>query len=265
MNVTAIRTLREKLRSGAPTLGVWITLESPSLTEMAVAAGLDWVIIDAEHGHLDWQHIVAHLRCTVRSKTVVLVRLAELNGGLVKRALDIGADGLLIPWMETPAQLQEILTWAHYPPHGKRGIGAERATAWGKAFAQHVVEARENTLIVPIIESVRAGHNIAAMCQVPGIEMFYVGPADYSSTAGFAGQWEGPGVADEIQKVVQTIRKHGKHCGVIATSPENVQDRIQQGFQMIGLGLDTGLFLRGLGTMLAATGRELTLNTELTP
>lgn len=265
MNVAAIQALRAKLRAGVGTYGVWITLEAPSLTEMAVAVGLDWIVIDAEHGHLDWQAIVAHLRCTVRSRTVALVRLAELNGGLIKRALDIGADGILIPWAETPAQLTEILSWAHYPPQGRRGIGAERATAWGRAFTQHVDEARENTLIVPIIESVRAGHNIAAMCQVPGIDLFQVGPADWSSTAGYAGQWEGPGVADQILKVVQTIRQHGKHCGIIATSPENLLERARQGFQLLGVGLDSGLFLRGLSTMLAPTGRELTLNTTLTP
>src|SRR6476620_12189480 len=100
MKAHAIRKLREKLQADRAAYGLWVTLESASISEMAVALGLDWVVIDAEHGHLDWKHIVEHLRATVRSDTVALVRVAELNGGLIKRALDIGADGVVVPWVE---------------------------------------------------------------------------------------------------------------------------------------------------------------------
>jgi 2-keto-3-deoxy-L-rhamnonate aldolase RhmA len=97
MKIAAIRALRQHLAADRPTYGLWVTLESPSITEMAVGLGLDWVVIDAEHGHLDWKEIIEHLRATVRSNTVALVRIAELNVGLVKRALDIGADGVVVP------------------------------------------------------------------------------------------------------------------------------------------------------------------------
>src|SRR3974390_810762 len=117
---------------------------------MAVALGLDWVVIDAEHGHLDWKEIVEHIRATVRSETVALVRLAELNGGLIKRALDIGADGVVIPWIETPEQLGQAVRFAHYPLEGLRGIGAERATCWGQCFVEHTTDANKQVLIVPI-------------------------------------------------------------------------------------------------------------------
>ena len=115
MKTSAIRSLRRKLAADQPTFGLWITLESPSITEMAVALGLDWVVIDAEHGHLDWKEIIEHLRATVRSDTVALVRLEELNGGLIKRALDIGADGVVIPWMESADQLKQAIAFARYP------------------------------------------------------------------------------------------------------------------------------------------------------
>src|SRR6185312_8122487 len=107
MKPAAIQKLRRKLAADEPVFGMWVTLEAPSITEMAVALGLDWVVIDAEHGHLDWKEIVEHLRTTVRSDTVALVRLAELNGGLIKRALDIGADGVVIPWIESSEQLKQ--------------------------------------------------------------------------------------------------------------------------------------------------------------
>src|SRR5713226_1931938 len=107
MKTTAVRALRRKLAADIPAFGLWVTLESPSITEMAVALGLDWVVIDAEHGHLDWKEIVEHIRATVRSDTVALVRVAELNLGLIKRALDIGADGVVVPWVESVVQLRQ--------------------------------------------------------------------------------------------------------------------------------------------------------------
>src|ERR1051325_1137449 len=106
MKTAAIQALRRKLAAYKPVFGLWVTLESPSITEMAVALAMDWVVIDAEHGHLDWKEIVEHLRATARSETVALVRIAELNGGLIKRALDIGADGIVVPWLETAEQLR---------------------------------------------------------------------------------------------------------------------------------------------------------------
>jgi len=222
MKIAALQKLRKKLAADEAVYGLWVTLESASITEMAVALGLDWVVIDAEHGHLDWKEILEHVRATVRSDTVVLVRVAELNAGLIKRALDIGADGIVIPWIETAQQLKQAVAFATYPPEGIRGIGAERATAWGQCFLEHAQEANENVLVVPIVESVTGGKNIQALLQVGGVEIVFIGPADYSSTAGFRGQWEGPGVAEALLAIKDAVRASGKHCGVVTTSHENL-------------------------------------------
>jgi 2-dehydro-3-deoxyglucarate aldolase/4-hydroxy-2-oxoheptanedioate aldolase len=264
MKTTAIQKLRAKLAADAPVFGLWVTLEAPSITEMAVTLGLEWVVIDAEHGHLDWKDIVGHLRATVRSDTVALVRIAELNGALIKRALDIGADGIVIPWVETAEQLRQAVAFARYPPEGKRGIGAERATAWGQCLAEHTAEANDHVLVVPIIETVATQIQVPAMCQVEGVELFYFGPADYSATAGFRGQWEGPGVAEQILAMKETIRQAGKHCGLIATNSDNLRRRLEQGFRMLGVGIDSGLFLRSLRGMLAGVGRDRTMRADLT-
>src|SRR5215207_5891801 len=180
MKTAACQALRRTLAADRPAFGLWISLDSPAITEMAVALGLDWVVIDAEHGHLDWKEIAEHIRATVRSETVALVRLAELNGGAIKRALDIGADGVVIPWMESAEQLAQAVRFARYPTDGVRGIGAERATAWGQALAEHAADANEHVFVVPIIETVKGGENVPAMCEVPGVEWFQFGPADYS-------------------------------------------------------------------------------------
>lgn len=265
MKTSAIRSLRRKLAADQPTFGLWVTLESPSITEMAVALGLDWVVIDAEHGHLDWKDIVEHLRATVRSETVALVRVAELNGGLIKRALDIGADGVVVPWIETAEQLKQAIAYARYPLEGLRGIGAERATCWGQCFVEHTSDANEHVLVVPILETVSTVRQVPLMCHVEGSELFFFGPADFSSTAGARGQWEGPGVAEQILQMKDTLRRAGKHCGVIATSHDNLLERKQQGFRMIGVGIDSGLLLRSLRASLNVVGRDLQIKASLTP
>ncbi|MDP1798622.1 MAG: aldolase/citrate lyase family protein [Planctomycetaceae bacterium] len=265
MKIAAIQRLRRKLAQDLPVWGMWVTLESPSVTEMAVALDLDWIVIDAEHGHLDWKEIVDHLRATVRSETVALVRIAELNAGLIKRALDIGADGIVVPWVESAEQLRQAVAFARYPLEGLRGIGAERATGWGQSFAEHAAEANEHVLVVPIIETVRTVRQVPLMCQVDGVELFFFGPADFSSTAGYRGQWEGPGVAEQILQMKDTIRAAGKHCGLIATSIDNQRERQAQGFRAIGLGMDAGLLLRSLKGALSAVGQDRAIRASLTP
>jgi 2-keto-3-deoxy-L-rhamnonate aldolase RhmA/quercetin dioxygenase-like cupin family protein len=265
MKTAALQKLRQKLADDAPVFGLWVTLESPSVTEIAVGLGLDWVVIDAEHGHLDWKEILEHLRATVRSDTVALVRIAELNSGLIKRALDIGADGVVIPWVETADQLRQAVSYSHYPTEGLRGIGGERATCWGQCLVEHTGEANQNVLVVPIVETVRAIRQVPMMCQVDGVELIFFGPADLSSSAGFRGQWEGPGVADQILQAKVAIRRAGRHCGVLATSNDNVRERQQQGFRAIGLGMDTGLLVRSVRASLAVIGRDRAIQASFVP
>jgi 2-keto-3-deoxy-L-rhamnonate aldolase RhmA/quercetin dioxygenase-like cupin family protein len=265
MKVSAIQKLRRKLAADEPVYGLWVTLESASITEMAVALGLDWVVIDAEHGHLDWRDLLDHLRAAVRSDTVALVRVTDLNIGQIKRALDIGADGVVVPWIETAEQLRAAVAFARYPPEGLRGMGGERATCWGKCLAENAAQADEHVLVVPIIETVRAGQNIEDLCRVDGVELFQFGPADYSSTAGYKGQWEGPGVAQQLLGIKDTIRRHGKNCGVLATSNENLAQRREQGFRFLGIGMDAGLLLRSLSETLGELGRSSSISTSLAP
>ena len=265
MKVKALQKLRQKLNQNEPIYGLWVTLESASITEIAVALGLDWVVIDAEHGHLDWKDINSHIRAALRSDTVVIVRIAERSTILSKRALDIGADGIIIPWMEKVEEVEEAVRDCRYPPEGRRGIGGERATAWGQCLSEHAAEANENVLIVPLIESVNAIPNVANMCKVDGIDVFFFGPADFSASAGFRGQWEGPGVAEQILGLKDIINAAGKHCGVVSTSTQNLTDRLDQGFRMLALGADSGLLLRSLHQSLKEVDRDRLPATSLDP
>lgn len=263
MNTTALKIFRQKLAGREPVYGIWITLESPSITEIAVASGMDWVVIDAEHGHLDWKDIVNHIRAAVRSDTIVLVRIAELQEGLIKRVLDLGADGVVIPHIETPEELKRAVAFSKYPPEGSRGIGAERATAWGQCFAEHVREANDAVLVVPIIESVPGGSNINSLLEVTGTEVFFFGPADYAATAGFAGQWEVAEVTEHMNKAKESVLEAGKHCGVVTTGIEDLQKRHQQGFRMLAYGLDAGLLIKSIRQVSAALGRDRKMAADL--
>lgn len=254
MKTGALKILRRKLTGGEEVFGLWVTMESASITEMAVALGMDWVIIDVEHGHLDFADILAHIRAAVRSNTVVLVRIAELQKGLIKRLLDIGADGIVIPHIESAEQLTHALSYSKYPPEGIRGIGAERATGWGDCIIEHLQEANENVLVIPIIESMAGGDNIKEMLAISPAEIFFFGPADYCASAGHAGEWDNAMVKDHISKVKDLVIKSGKHCGILTKGAADIERRKAEGFKMLALGFDTGILLKGLQDALAETG-----------
>lgn len=232
---------------------------------MAVATSLDWVAIDAEHGSFDWAVIEKHIRTTVRSSTVLIVRVSELNISLFKRSLDIGADGVSVPFINTAEDARRAADYALYPPKGLRAVGGDRATVWGQCLAAHVAEANDNVLVLPNLETIEAFKNLDQILKVPGIDTYFFGPADFSSSAGYAGQWQGPGVAEALLEMKDRIRAAGKHCGVIASSPEDVSLRIKQGFRMIGIGADSGLLIKGLQQTLQSVGRDAGLTTSLIP
>ena len=232
---------------------------------MAVESGLDWVAIDAEHGSFDWGRIESHVRATIRSSTVLIIRVSELNISLFKRSLDIGADGVAVPFINTAEEMRRAVAYVQYPPRGVRAVGGDRATGWGQCFAAHVAEANENVLILPNLETLEAAKNLEQILKVPGVDAYFFGPADFSASAGFAGQWEGPGVAKALLDMKDRIRAAGKQCGVIASSPDDLCLRREQGFRMIGIAVDSGLLINGLCRNLASIRREASLTPSFTP
>jgi len=244
--------LQEKLRANRLTRGLWVTLEAPSITEIAVELGFDWVVIDAEHGQLDFQEILEHIRATRGSDTTPLVRIAEIQQGLIKRVLDLGAAGLIIPQVTGPDDIAAALRFAKYPPQGIRGVGGERATRWSIDLAESTRTANERTMIIPLIETVDAFRSLDAILAVPGVDALYVGPADLSASAGHLGQWEGPGIAEMVLSIQQRAAALDIPCGIMATSLDNARQRRDQGFRLIGVASDTGLIIRGAQEALRA-------------
>jgi 2-keto-3-deoxy-L-rhamnonate aldolase RhmA len=236
--------LRRKLAEGRTTRGLWVTLESPTITEVAVTLGYDWVCIDAEHGHLDFKEILEHVRVTRNTETTPLVRIQEIEQGLIKRVLDIGAEGILVPQVYSAEEVERAVRFAKYPPWGIRGVGGERATGWGLSRRAATQAANNEIMVIPLMETVAAGEAIGAILDVRGVDAIFCGPADYSASAGYLGEWEGPGVAEQLLAIKDAIRARGVPCGIMGTDAANARMRRQQGFQMIGLGSDTGLLIR---------------------
>jgi 2-keto-3-deoxy-L-rhamnonate aldolase RhmA len=244
--------LKEKLQRGERARGFWVSLEAPTLTEIAVVLGFDWVLIDAEHGHLDFKEIVEHLRVTRGTKTTPLVRIAEIQPGLIKRVLDIGAQGIIVPQVSSAAEVEQAVKFAKYPPWGSRGVGGERATNWNLGMKEYTRTANDQIMVIPLIETVAAADHIDEILAVKGVDALYLGPADFSSSSGFLGEWEGPGVAERLLGVLRKAQTAHVPVGIMASSPEDLGRRVKEGFQMICLGSDAGLLIQAAKNAVAS-------------
>lgn len=252
--------LRRRLRSGDTTYGLWVTAEAPAITEAAVALALDWVCIDMEHGHQDFHEVMNHLRVVRGSQTAALVRVPGIEMSAIKRALDMGAHGVIVPYAQSRADVESAFRYGRYPPRGVRGVSGDRAVRWGLGFAEYLRAADEETLIIPLIETRGAVEQIDAILDVPGLEAIFFGPADMSASYGHLGEWEGPDVAERILDVRAKAEERGIAAGVLARSVEDSLLRRDQGFRMVALGADMSLLIRAIRENLQALGSDRPLD-----
>jgi 2-keto-3-deoxy-L-rhamnonate aldolase RhmA len=249
-------TLKRKLAAGATACGLWVTLESATISEIAATLGYDWIVVDTEHGHLDFREVLDHIRATRSTEATTLVRIPQIDPGTIKRVLDLGAMGIIVPQVTGAADVERAVRFAKYPPRGVRGVGGERATLWGLGLRERTRVANAETMVIPLIETVAAGAAIDEILAIDGVDAVFFGPADYSASAGHLGEWEGPGIAEALLALKDKVRAAGRACGIMATSIENALVRRQEGFQMIGLGSDTGLLIRASLAALEALGNH---------
>ena len=180
--------LRQRFQDKQTTYGLWVSVESPSITEAAVALGLDWVCIDMEHGHLDYHDVMDHLRAVRGSETSALVRVPGIEMSAIKRALDMGAHGVIVPYAGSHEEVEAAFRYGRYPPRGVRGVSGDRAVKWGLGAADYLASADEETLIIPLIETRGAIEDIDAILRTPGLEAIFFGPADLSASYGYLGE-----------------------------------------------------------------------------
>ena len=243
--------LRAKLAAQTtPTYGAWVTLEDPTVTEALVELGVDWICVDMEHGSLDYKDVVAHARAARGSGVAVLTRIPTTTVDSVKRALDLGVDGILLPLIRSAAELELGFSFARYPGRGVRGVGGERAVHWGLRLHDYLDIANEETMVIPLIETRGASEDFENIVKVEGLEAIFFGPADLSASFGHLGHWEGPGVADDILRITNLARKHNIAAGVIGWDEADMASRAEQGFRMIGLGSDIGFMTKQVKSLL---------------
>lgn len=233
--------LRRKLQvKDKPALGLWIGMESATVTEVAANLGYDWVCVDLEHGPLSLKDVLDHLRAAKGSDLAVLVRIPTASVDHVKRVLDLGSHGVLLPLINSAEELAQGFTYARYPSLGTRGIGGERATRWGLNLKEYVDVADEETLVIPLIETRQASNNIQSILEVPGLEAIFFGPSDLSQSCGHRATWEGPGVAEDILRMQEMAKNRNIATGIVARSSQDLDLRRAQGFQLVATGSDVG-------------------------
>lgn len=242
--------LRAKLAADKPTYGVWITLADPTVTEIVAELGADWIVVDMEHGSLDYKDIVAHARAARGTDVAVLARIPTSAVDTVKRALDLGIDGIILPLIRSAADVEDAFRFARYPDRGIRGVGGERAVHWGLRLHDYLDIANQETLVIPLIETRQASADFENIVKVEGLEAIFFGPADLSASFGHLGRWEGPGVAEDILRIARIAREHNVASGVIGWDEADMERRAQQGFRMIGLGSDVGFLAKQAKGML---------------
>lgn len=251
--------LRERIAAGRITLGSWLTLAHPGTAEVMAASGFDWLVLDCEHGGYDLETATSLMRAlqAAQPSCQPLVRVSQNDTLEIRRALDAGAYGVIVPMINTREAAQHAVAAAHYPPRGVRGYGFTRANRYGAEFASHLAWAeREHTVIVQI-EHYQAIEHIDDIVSVEGVDCAFVGPWDLSGSMGLAGQLDHPRVISALERVVACCAEHGKAAGLLITipTPEAVSAALQRGFTFLALGVDA-LLLTHRCQEIVATARQ---------
>ncbi len=236
-----IDSFRTRLKRGDQLLGTMVTLPSAACAEILTDAGFDWLFLDAEHGPLETRDILAILQA-VGHRIPCIVRVPSGDEASIKRVLDMGAGGIIVPQVNTAAQAADVVRFARYSPEGSRGVGLARAHGYGFRFAEYVAAANQQTTVIVQAEHRTAVDNIDAITAVAGIDAVLLGPYDLSASYGLMGQIDAPEVLAGIRTVVTTCRAAGIPVGYFGVSADAVRPWITQGCSLIVAGVDV-LFL----------------------
>lgn len=220
-----------------------VTLGDPAAAEILAAIGCDWLFIDGEHGPFDTQELLAVLRA-VRGPTACVVRTPAADEAAIKRVLDIGAEGVIVPMVNSPQQAADVVRWARYAPQGSRGVGLARAHGYGLSFREYVESANERVAVIVQAEHRAAVDCIEQIVQVEGIDAVQLGPYDLAASMGKMGRVDDPDVVAAIDHVIRTCQGAGIPVGWFAVSAEAARPYIDRGCTLITAGVDT-LLLAG--------------------
>ena len=240
------RNIKAQIRSGAPSIGTWMSMAHPSIAEILAMAGYDWVVIETEHTAIDVSEVLRLIIAIEQRGSVPLVRLAWNDPIQAKAVLDSGAAGVLVPMVNNKADAELAVQMTKYPPLGSRGVGLARAQGYGEHFDVYVQNANADSLLLVQIEHREAVNNIEDILSVAGIDGIFIGPYDLSLSLGIPGNLTHPILLEAKHKVLSATLAHGLIAGVHFVQPSTAaadcEKAILDGYRFIALVTDI-LFL----------------------
>lgn len=241
---------RARLKRGEKLLGTMVTLASPVAAEILSGVGFDWLFVDGEHGPLDSGDILGILQAA-DPRVACVVRVPAGDEVAIKKVLDLGASGVIVPQVNTAEQAADVVRFSRYAPLGARGVGLARAHGYGLRFQEYMESANEHVAVVVQAEHAIAADNIESIVKVPGVDAVLLGPYDLSASLGHTGQLDHPSVVAAIDHITKTCQAAKMPLGYFGVNAAAVKPFIARGYTLIVAGVDTLLLGAGAKRLLS--------------
>jgi 2-keto-3-deoxy-L-rhamnonate aldolase RhmA len=235
-----VASLKFKLRQRELTIGSWITLAHPAIAEIMSRAGFDWLAVDLEHSVITIREAEELIRIVALSGTCPLVRLSANDPVQIKRVMDAGAHGVIVPMVNSVSDAENAVKAVRYPPEGTRGVGLARAQGYGSSFVHYKEWLTRESVVIVQVEHIESVNNLEDILAVDAVDGFIVGPYDLSGSLGVPGQFDHPSMARAMDRVKSVGLASGKAFGIHVIEPdiEELQQRVREGFNFVAYSLD---------------------------
>lgn len=246
---------KERFRNRKRVFAAWTSLGHPSVTEIFARSGVDFLGIDIEHSTIGQEQAQRIIAACQAYGIICLPRVASHNSEMIKRLLDSGADGIIVPMVSSAEEVEKLISWCKYPPTGKRSFGVSRGQGYGFDFDEYTSSWNESSTVVVQIESIQGVENIEMILASQEIDGVLVGPYDLSGSLGIPGQLDHPDVAQAVKKVIAACGRFGKACGtqVIEPDAKSLRESFELGHTFAVLASDVFLLWKWSERMKALT------------
>jgi 4-hydroxy-2-oxoheptanedioate aldolase len=251
-----MKFIRERVLNGELMFGIGANLGSSLTVEMIGASGFDWIWIDCEHGTGDYSELIPQMQAASIGNAPPVVRIAWNEAPRFKRVLDLGAVGIMIPWVNTAEEAKQAAEAMRYPPEGIRGVAKfNRACEFGQNFEEYFQKANSNLLTVAQIETEEGVKNAPEIAAVDGVDVLFIGPLDLSVSLGIAQQYEHPKFLGAMDGVSAACKRNGKAAGILVPNLDYLEKWIANGFTFLVVGSDGGIVAGGLRNVASTCGK----------
>ncbi|AJO78967.1 4-hydroxy-2-oxoheptanedioate aldolase [Pseudomonas sp. MRSN 12121] len=246
-----INHFKQRLHQGTPQIGLWLGLANAYCAELAANAGFDWLLLDGEHAPNDLNSLLGQLQAIAPYPVQGVIRPPIGDTALIKQLLDIGAQTLLVPMVESVEQARQLVRAMRYPPAGVRGVGSAlaRASRWN-SIPGYLDQADEQMCLLVQIENLEGLAHLDAIAAVEGVDGVFIGPADLSASMGHRGNPGHPEVQAAIEDAIARIRRAGKAAGILSADQTLARRYIELGANFVAVGVDTTILMKGLQALL---------------